>query len=241
MNLFRLQNNTPPIYTDQSRDFQLFCRLYDCVNAGLKFDIDQITGILNAFTCRNNLLPLLQTKLGFFTDKHFEDKALRYVLDAFPDIVRKKGSLEGIQEALNVFLKIYGVRTEVVVWKYGDDNESGSFNIKADDYTIIIAINDSVKNTKILEEVFKYIFPVGFQFQFFFYNSTNQILEILYSENIQLIYVSNNIASMIRREKLLGTIGNESGNNTDLEKIIGGVDTTMLNSSSDSPVSTNTQ
>ena len=40
--MLRLENNTPSIYCQKSRDFQLFCRLYDVVNNGVKFDIDSI-------------------------------------------------------------------------------------------------------------------------------------------------------------------------------------------------------
>ena len=231
MNLFRLQNNTPPIYTDESRDFQLFCRLYDCINAGMKFDVDQITGILNAFTCRNTLLPLLQTKLGFFTNMTVEDVTLRYILDAFPDLLKKKGSLQGIQQAINVFLKTYGVRTDVVVWKYQEGGEH-SYNIKADEHTIIISINNSFKNTKVLEELFRYIFPVGFQFQFFFYNEASQVIELLQSDYVDLLYVSDIRGAMLRRKELLGTDGAES---SDTEKVagrlVGGVDTTTIASS----------
>lgn len=234
MNLFRLQNNTPPIYTDESRDFQLFCRLYDCINAGTKFDVDQVTGILNSFTIRNNLLPLLQTKLGFFTDKRVNDLALRYVLDAFPDMVRKKGSLLGIQQAVNTFLKIYGVRTEVIIFRYGDNDDIG-IEVNADSHTIIVAMNTAVKDMTILEEMFKYIFPTGFGFQFYFYNNLEDITTILAHQHVEFLYISDNINSMVRGKYVVGNSGEESVEDKFLEEHVGAVDTTHI-ASTDSPL-----
>ena len=114
--MIRLQDKTPEVYCAESRDFQLFCRLYDCVINGVKFDIDTIPDILDAMTCRTSMLQLLQTKLGFFTNKKLTDDALRYVLTAFPIMVKNKGSLKSIQQAVNVFFKVYGIRSEVKVW-----------------------------------------------------------------------------------------------------------------------------
>lgn len=226
MNLFRLQNNTPPIYTDESRDFQLFCRLYDCINSGTKFDVDQVTGILNSFTIRSNLLPLLQTKLGFFSKKKMNDTALRYILDAFPDMVRKKGSLEGIQQAVNTFLKIYGIRTEVVIYRSGAAGIG--VDVTSDEHTIVVAMNSAVKDMSILEEVFKYVFPVGFAFQFYFFNDLEQMLKIVVRDSIQYLYISDNLNSLIRRQYVMGVTGQENIANQFLDTRVGGVDTTEI-------------
>ena len=114
--MIRLQDKTPEVYCSESRDFQLFCRLYDCVVNGIKFDIDTIPDILDAMTCRSSMLQLLQTKVGFFTNKQLTDDALRYVLTAFPMMVKNKGSLKAVQQAVNVFFKVNGIRSEVQIW-----------------------------------------------------------------------------------------------------------------------------
>ena len=46
--MFRLQNNVPEVYVDKSRDFQLFCRLYDSCFGGVKFSIDSMSRLTNA-------------------------------------------------------------------------------------------------------------------------------------------------------------------------------------------------
>ena len=90
MEVIRLQNETPEVYTEQSRDFQLLCRVYDCVINSIKFDVDSIKKISSTRDIRATLLPLLQTKLGFFSNSIMSDEALRTILEAFPLIIKKK-------------------------------------------------------------------------------------------------------------------------------------------------------
>ena len=53
MAVFRIEKNVPEIYVRESRDFQLFCRLYDCVFDGVKFDIDSMLNVLDTHSCNN--------------------------------------------------------------------------------------------------------------------------------------------------------------------------------------------
>lgn len=106
MNIFRLQNNVPDGYVDKSRDFQVLCRLNDILINGIKFNIDSITKSLNSATCSNNLLSLLQTKLGFISNKTISDESLRYILMSFPYILKYKGSKQAIKETINLFIKL---------------------------------------------------------------------------------------------------------------------------------------
>ena len=106
MAIFRLQENMPDVYVRKSRDFQLLCNSFDAVFNSVKNDIDSITNVVDTRLCSERLLPLLQTKLGFFTNKHLTATELRIVLQAFKYIVRDKGSRTGIREAIEVFLKV---------------------------------------------------------------------------------------------------------------------------------------
>lgn len=53
MSVRRLQNNVPEVYVKESRDFQLLCRLYDCILNGVKFDIDSMLNITDSKSCSN--------------------------------------------------------------------------------------------------------------------------------------------------------------------------------------------
>ena len=63
---------------------------------GVKFDIDTIEYLTDTARCKSSVLALLQSKLGFFTRRTYEDDKLRYVLQSFPVMVKNKGSLKGI-------------------------------------------------------------------------------------------------------------------------------------------------
>lgn len=196
MAIIRLQDKTPNVYTWESRDFQLISRLYDCVVNSVKYDIDSMLGVLDAAKCRSNILQLVQTKLGFFTHRDVEDDTLRCILQAFPLMVRAKGSLRAIQQAINTFLKAYGVTTEINVW-YVNEAEV-VYNTQVDDHTVIIGLNKALTNLYVLEEIFRYILPTGFGFYLYFYNTIDEIQEFAYKQHAKLIYASDNINSMIR-------------------------------------------
>ena len=87
--IFRLSENTPEYYQEESLDFQLICRLYDVINNGFLFDSHTISNIINTPVCNSNMLKLLQTKLGFFTQKKLNDDNLYGALDVFKNLVYK--------------------------------------------------------------------------------------------------------------------------------------------------------
>lgn len=229
--MIRLQDKTPEVYCAESRDFQLFCRLYDCVMNGVKFDIDTIPDILDATKCRTAVLSLLQTKLGFFTNKQVTDDALRYVLTAFPIMVKNKGSLKAIQQAVNVFFKINGLRNAVKVWTVSE--ASKVYDTWVNDHTIIIGINSTVKDISLLEELFKYIMPTGFDYYFYFYNETTGIDPYYLQDKAVLLFTSDNLNSEIRCSSTIIDGGNKLDivtDNEELNQLWSAVDTMTVNS-----------
>ena len=103
--LIRMQNNVPETYINQSRDFQLLCRMYDVVMNGVKFNIDNVGTITDDKYIQSKLLGLLQTKVGYFESAVTDDN-LRYLLTSFPYIMKNKGSLKSIEQLINVYLKM---------------------------------------------------------------------------------------------------------------------------------------
>lgn len=154
--LFRLQEHTPSAYTDDSRDFQLMLRVYDCVNNGVKYYIDSIIDSLNTDLCNSELLGLLKSKIGFFSNIEFTDRELRFILESFPYITKYKGSREGIERAVCSFMRAKGIDAshEVII--------NNGYVEGRPDHTIDIAIESAVIDTRMLEEVLKYIIPTGY-------------------------------------------------------------------------------
>ena len=216
--MIRLQDKTPEVYCSESRDFQLFCRLYDCAVNGIKFDIDTIPDILDAMTCRSSMLQLLQTKVGFFTNKQLTDDALRYVLTAFPMMVKNKGSLKAVQQAVNVFFKVNGIRSEVQIWSVSEPTQI--YDTWVDDHTIIIGINSTIKDVSLLEEIFRYILPTGFGYYFYFYNQVDEITSYLQEHKATLLFTSDNINSQVRAIKDI-----YDGNDDAINRLLNGIDT----------------
>ena len=103
--MFRLQNNVPDVYVQESRDFQLFCRLYDACFNNVKFSTDSLARSTSTYDCDARLLELLKTKLGLFTAIELDEHELRCLLSSFPTIMRYKGSRRGVEFIKILFMK----------------------------------------------------------------------------------------------------------------------------------------
>ena len=220
MSMIRSQHSTPSEYTKQSRDFQLLCRLYDMVYNGLQYDISTIPSILDTSICRDTVLPLLQTKLGFFTNKETDSVSLRYFLDVFPLLVKNKGTAKAIQQAVITFLKINNIDSPVTIY-YTVEEMVLANNYTIPDHTVLIGVNSSFLDSTLLEEVFKYILPAGIGYFFYFYSDiTNLDKEILENKAV-VLYTSHNINAQIR--------GNDPSYSKDENnRLINAVDTVLL-------------
>ena len=210
MSMFRIQDKTPEVYTNTSRDFQLIGRLYDCIINGIKFDVDSMLDIINTDNIDSKLLKLLQTKLGFFTSKDITDDDLRYILEAFPIIVKNKGSLKGIEQAVSVFLKLNHIKSNVKIEVFN--------NIGVHPYVIQIYLNMPYTDTFILDEILKYILPTGYVISYDFYNDIGSFDTYVESKiGANLIILKDSVSSLIRgnyiaykntiEDNLIGSIG----------------------------------
>lgn len=115
MPLIRVKDLVPDVYESTSRDFQLISNLKTCVFSVTKEDIDSIVDIINTEHCPDRLLPLLQSRLGFITDKEFDNRTLRIALSVFPYLIKNKGTLKAIKQAVYAFLKINNLNTRTYV------------------------------------------------------------------------------------------------------------------------------
>lgn len=156
--LFRLQDNTPEAYTNESRDFQLFLRLYDCVNNGTKFYIDSILDSVDTKTIDSSLLSLLKTKLGFFNNTEFSERDLRYILRGFPYLIKDKGSKKAVDDAVYIFMNAKGIS---VPHKIDVDNAL---------HVIHVDIESALEDTKMLDAMLSFVVPTGYTYDINFYS-----------------------------------------------------------------------
>lgn len=150
--MFRLQDNVPDIYVNESRDFQLICRVYDLIINGVMFDINSISNINNPMKVNDRLLKLYCSKVGFFTNREIVDDALRVILTSFNSVIKFKGTKKGIERAVCTILKLEGSfeRPTIII-----DNEN---------YNIQILTPITIYNRIALHEYLKYVIPAGYTY-----------------------------------------------------------------------------
>ena len=230
MSFIKIENNVPETYCNRSRDFQLLCRLFTCVVNDTKFNIDTMLELVNSHLCRADMLQLLQTKLGFFSDKHITDEELRLVLEAFPVIVKNKGSLKSIKQAINVFLKCKKINTSVQVIYTTKETTIQGVNVDA--HSLVIGIESYLQDITILKEIFRYILPVGIGYYFYFYSSSQLDLNLVFKDSVKLFVISNNVNSVLRT----GAVGFDYNSqelypSNNFSSVVNGIDTIQVISS----------
>lgn len=221
MQTIRFQNLTPEAYPNESRDFQLLCRLYDSIYNGVKFDADSIIYLTDTWKMQSNALPLLQTKLGFFSNYNFNDTDLRYILSVFPDLVRNKGSLKAIKQLLNMCLKLNNISGSFTISV--SESSTAINGILIDAHTIIVGLDTILKTTDILNELAKYILPAGFGFFVYFYKNLNTLDKVYFNDDVKLLFSSSNIMAQVRGSSQLYS-------DTLEDTLLGAVDTIWINS-----------
>lgn len=219
MNIFRLQNHLPDVYSRKSRDFQLFCNTFDLMHQGEIFNINNIRSILDPMTCPEYFLPQLQKRLGFFTDANITANSLRIILKAFPTLVKNKGSRKGITQAVIVFLKINNIdkKASITITNKGS-NGNPIFVIK-------ISTGKAVKNTYILDEILKYIIPAGYSVEYEFYDSADFVTDIIHNDKVDFVYATQNYTSGLRPTEdtysmLLGRVDTTFTANTEINNSV---------------------
>ena len=154
MSVFRLQNKIPQVYTEESRDFQTFCRVMDTLHGGIMYDISSMQNLTRPLKINDSLLGLYSTKVGFFTNRDIDAKVLRYILAAFPYIIRYKGTLLGVEMATLAVLK-------------AENSPVGATDplVFSQDYCIYVYTPFKIINKRALEEVLKYVIPAGYDYK----------------------------------------------------------------------------
>ena len=210
--IFRLQDNVPDVYVRKSRDFQLLCNLFDILNGGIKFDIDNMTDILDVRSCNDSLLPHLQTKLGFFTNKSLSSSELRTVLSSFKEIVKNKGSSIGIREAIEVYLKVINASKNsrvLVINKEYQGTEYDNISRLSNTYIVEVALEGQLVDVSLLDEILKYVLPAGYRLKYSFYESQEYATDIVASsdstDDIKIIFVNQHENATIQPRTKQGT------------------------------------
>lgn len=163
--IIRMTNMVPEVYVNQSRDFQLLCRLIDTAFNAAYTNIEKLRFSNDYENCSSSWLKQLASKIGFEYTSYITDDELRKILSCFKYLVSYKGSLRGIQGAIQLFMNIKHIyfRYDINV----TSRTQGEINAPNDTIEIII-YNMRVDNLDILSDILKYILPCGYNFSYIF-------------------------------------------------------------------------
>lgn len=108
--MIKLQDLTPAVYYNQSRDFQFIGRLYDLVLNYSKTNAANLYNLPIGKNMDEQLLNLLALTLGLKPTKKYNSKQLRAICSVLPTILKNKGSIQALVLATNALLAVEGVR-----------------------------------------------------------------------------------------------------------------------------------
>ena len=147
----QLEQNTPEIYNEKSRDFQLLCRILNIYLNALIEQSNKIVYNTDTDTLDEKLLYLRARKLGFTTHKYFPATILRNICENFPSLIRRKGTRQAI---LDVVYTILSANNLVTLLSIGEDNQN-------DPYLINIISNVGDEEIEYISELLSFIIPAG--------------------------------------------------------------------------------
>lgn len=155
--IFRLDDNVPRIYVNESRDFQMLCRLFTYGLNSPKYEAETLHYLNSGMLTNDRLLTNLCEKTGFMDGTSIKGEYLRFITENFGRLVRDKGAKTGICNAVYLYLLMYNISTACYV------------QIDRKTYTIHIGIKSAVKDIQVLYTILKYIVPTGWILDIFFY------------------------------------------------------------------------
>lgn len=149
--LLQLEHNTPEIYSERSRDFQLLCRIIDIyLNAAIESSSKMIHN-LETDALDERFLYLQARRLGFTTHKYFPPNILRNICENFPYLIRRKGTLQAVRDAVYTILSANSLVTLLQVFQQD----------VGDPYTYNIISNVGDVDISYIAELLSFLLPAG--------------------------------------------------------------------------------
>lgn len=145
--MIKLQELTPSVYYEQSRDFQFIGRLYDIVLNYVKTNTDNLYTLPIGKNMDEKLLNLLAFTLGFQSKHHYNSKQLLAICSVLPLILKNKGSLNAILIAVNSILYAEGIN-QALDYEFKDNN-------------LVLYLSPDLSDLTLLKDIMVYILPAG--------------------------------------------------------------------------------
>lgn len=145
--MIKLQELTPSVYYEQSRDFQFIGRLYDIVLNYVKTNADNLYTLPIGKNMDEKLLNLLAFTLGFQSKHQYNSKQLLAICSVLPLILKHKGSLNAILIAVNSILYAEGIN-QALDYEFKNNN-------------LVLYLSPDLSDLTLLKDIMIYILPAG--------------------------------------------------------------------------------
>lgn len=105
--------NYIPSIMRQSRDMQIFCKLFDLLINHFKTNTDYWVSLIDFDECPDNLLPLLASYVGYKYDYTESYSTNRLIIKHYPEMIRNRGSRVGMSLATALSVNALGTIDKV--------------------------------------------------------------------------------------------------------------------------------
>lgn len=151
--MIKIQNLTPQVYYNQSRDFQFIGRLYDLVLNYIKTNSDNLYHLPLNDNVNEQTLSLLATTLGFKMRHEYDSKQLVSLCTVLPKVLKYKGSLKAVLIAAQAILSSNGIKQRL------------DYTIENRNSKLVLYVSSYLTNLNLLYDLMDYILPAGMSFE----------------------------------------------------------------------------
>jgi hypothetical protein len=151
--MIKIQNLTPQVYYNQSRDFQFIGRLYDLVLNYIKTNSDNLYHLPLNDNVNEQTLSLLATTLGFKMRHEYDSKQLVSLCTVLPKVLKYKGSLKAVLIAAQAILSSNGIKQRL------------DYTIENGNSKLVLYVSSYLTNLNLLYDLMDYILPAGMSFE----------------------------------------------------------------------------
>lgn len=147
--MIKLQDLTPKVYYEQSRDFQLIGRLYDLLFTAVKTNADMLRNIPLSDNSDDSLLDLAALTLGFQSRHNYNADQLKAICSIFSLIMRNKGSISAVILACNALLHAEGI------------NYAIKYELRNQGTELVLFVPQELTDFNLFRDLLSYILPAG--------------------------------------------------------------------------------
>lgn len=183
--MIKTQNLVPRYYTNTSRDFQLLEHLLDSIYSTSKTAIDA-SDPEKLISYDNKFLQLACHTVGFFNKRNYDSSTLQAVIKNFKYLVRNKGKLSAIENAIKILLNSQKITKSYLVL-INETNDK-----------LIIYLPTETQSVRLLDELFDYILPAGYTYSIY-----SQDISLSNSDAQMYLTVNNNTVRFSKEDAVL--------------------------------------